>query len=1184
MPLKIDQLYYELDARTAGFEQNILRSQQAVGDFAAFVRNKPMLATAALGASIVAIGVAAVKMADEVDVAMRRLQAAFPAATKDVERLRQTVEDLSEITPRSQAELADAAARIAETGVENVNEIQLRLRKAIDIADASGQDLIAVIEGLDNVGDAFGLSAGKAADELTRIFAAAQGKVGLDEVFQTLERGGSVLASLGVEAHDAGEAMVALIDAGVPRRQAGTVLTTILELTSKVRQLRAAGGEQAEVGKIIEQTLSRQNVAAKGLTGALGEFATRVQTSGRDLTEYGIRANTVNAIMRVAAAATGDARDEAEKLADAQAKLERSAATNRESASALAKILRNELSESLIRLGNDLLPAAISLIDGLTNAMRRLKGEGNPLRDLDRLSGALPRAQALGVHALRRGTRFESQDEKDAATFQDALTSTVSRAQRYGKDAFSGLTPEKITAIMENIREFTRRNVDSDVVRGGGLVTVMTALNQALVDAKAVAATDKGKKKGDPTTHVQELTKEVRNAIDALERSVASAIAGETETRIDDARERVAAFALEVAKLEQQAGKDLPSLRAEQARLESLVGATETKERTEAAKKVAQEVSQAMNLQSRTMEQALRDFLADVEKRNAEYAKLGKAPLFSPEQIAAVREVRTALIEAARAAEEADAAITKSKAFSAPTSGKPDLLRAVGAVSAGISSLESQRDATSPDSPAGMEKRKRIQGEINKLQGELNGLRQQNDQLLAAEEARQQAILQAMRDQASAIGQVAGLALQIGQAFGIVGAQMASTIQSVISGAASIEPFLATLKDYKAGGKSSLLSVIGAASPIVGGLVSLIGLFKGGEDPQIKAAREANTEALNRLTDKIGDLASSNLSGSELARVRGGLTSFVNDPANAPLFKRDFKIADTTGLEGLFRQFGTTKAEVEDVAKALGITLVTLGDYKKVLEAINAADLAAYTDTFTGSLQRLSDQLHAYGITDPTEKLRRTIATLTNASTGIPALASALSGIDVTTAEGAAAAIAKVQGLLESLGSGDLTFADLGGASIAEARQAFLDLIDQLRGGAAKGTGGYNVDRSITEATGSHLAGLMATGNYFAERTALATEAILRAFTGQGLPALTPPAVGTLYGPQGSAGASADAPIYVSATVQVVLPPDIGTAAGRAAAIGAAQQIGDATAQAMSEKIASLTRRRRAAMGETLIS
>jgi TP901 family phage tail tape measure protein len=1170
MSFRIDELFYELDARTEGFESKILHGQTSLDNFAKFVREKPMLATAAFAASILAIGVAAVKMADEVDVNIRKVVAAFPEASKQVEFLRQSVEDLSEITPRSQAELSAAAAKIAERGVQSVAEIQQRLKTAVDFADATGTDLISVVEALDTVGDQFGLTANQAADALTRIYGAAQGKVALQDVFTVLERGGSVLHALGVEAADAGEAMVALVDAGVPRRQAGTVLTTILELTNRVRQLKAAGGEQAQVGKIIEATLSRQNVEAKGLAGALGEFADRVEKAGLDLGEYGIRANTVNAVQRVAAAAAKDTRSEVEKLTDAQNKLQAAAATNRESASALATIFRNELSESLIRLGNELLPTAIKMIDGLTDAFRRLHGEGNPLKEIPLLAGKLPTAGrldatstlgSLGLRGYGEFFRGPSEDSRSADSFYSAIDDMSKRVQKYGTDALSGVKIDDLKKITANLDELFKRDPSKFT---DGMHALALAVREATKEAETADKPDKPTK-GPPTTPAA-LTNEVRNAIDALKRSVDSTVASQTQTQIDDAQEKVRAFREEVRQLEEKAGRKLPELEARGKALEDAALEVQARERTAAAKGVAQEVAQALGLQSRIMEQGLKDFLADVDKRNQEYRKLGLAPLFTPEQIQQVKDVRQALIDATAAAERADAAITAARAKAQPEGGgRPDLVGAARGINESIAAISAERDATATDT-AGLEKRRRLQAEINKLQQELNSLRAQNDALLDKETQILVQHTKHLQDQAAALNQAVGLALQLGQAFGIVDAKTANILQSVVSAAAGIGPFLDQLHNFREGTKdaqgnplATIGSVIGAAAPIIGGVTAIAGLLGfGGPSPEELERRrllKENNERLAELNDSVGDLARINITGAEY----GKYSQFLSQPGLqqiGPQFGQFTPDQINRAIGAFLDAAGISSKQLEAFAQSFGITVgtgpggkITLQDLDNLRKAMQSSELTQFATTFTGQMQEMDAAIRLFDLKDPIKQLEAFRKAIDNVKNGGGILQATIDKFDTSTAEGLAAAQAAIQDLFRKLQEGSLKPEDLGGLTAQEFLDALLKEADLLKaaqaGSGPLGTGGFNVSQQITETTGSRLAAIADTSRIFLQQIAENTAQIAVALGGHAaLPPITPPDTTPGFGATTVAGDTYNITIELNGPIYGSKPEEIGERIG----------------------------------------
>jgi TP901 family phage tail tape measure protein len=330
-------------------------------------------------------------------------------------------------------------------------------------------------------------------------------------------------------------------------------------------------------------------------------------------------------------------------------------------------------------------------------------------------------------------------------------------------------------------------------------------------------------------------------------------------------------------------------------------------------------------------------------------------------------------------------------------------------------------------------------------------------------------------------------------------------------------------------GTLSTLGKIGVGVGIAGGIASLAaGVLTDPEAAQRRKDLQANTEALRLLTRNVGDLASSSVSGAALSRVRGFASTLLALP----------NLTDRTTFT--VRDFGATnQRELDAVAEALGITLNDTADsFRALRDAIDRADTAAYLGTFAGSLQRLQDSLTADGITDAVDILSRKIGVLTAPTTGFPALAQALDGVDVSTADGRASALERVRALFAQVQEGRLTAGQFGGLSLGDARTSLLDLITGLRdttSGSAVGTGGFNETRTITEVTGSRLAGLFSTANQYL-RTIADDIAALRATIVIGPPAvLTAPSLGRVFG-----GAASGATVIIqSLTIQLSLSRDL---------------------------------------------
>ena len=306
---------------------------------------------------------------------------------------------------------------------------------------------------------------------------------------------------------------------------------------------------------------------------------------------------------------------------------------------------------------------------------------------------------------------------------------------------------------------------------------------------------------------------------------------------------------------------------------------------------------------------------------------------------------------------------------------------------------------------------------------------------------------------------------------------------------------------------------------------------------------------MRTLTQSLGDLASAQISGASLTKVSRALSAAL--PANGQIGYNDLRGI----LESLVKS-GVTNAQLDATAAGLGVTIrgsdgaLIPRALQQLSDALRDADLSAYVDSFAGSLERLQDTLTAEGITDPIEILTRRIAALSDAKTGFPALADALQGVDVSTAEGRASALDRVRALFSQVQGGTLGIEQFGGLSINDARKALVDLIATLRDPAAAGstgTGGFNESRSITEVTGSRLAGLLGSANTYLSQ--IATDiAVLRAAIVVAPPTLlNVPSLGAL-----SAGAGGGSYVVISAlTINLTLTRELlGADAGTASALG----------------------------------
>lgn len=1077
---RIDTLFYEIEGQTSGFEESMDKSKAKLSAFITYAQGNPAIVLAGLGAAFLAVAAHATAMAAEIDDSLRKVSKSFPLTQEGAERLRDTLAEMSRITPRSQAELSQALEDIAQKGVGSIEEMQFRLRKAVDIADASGTDLKSVIDGLDNIADAFKITAGEAADELTRIFGAAQGKVPLEEVFAVMERGGSILASLGIKAHEAGEAMVALIDAGIPRRQAGTVLQTILDARAQAEKLMLSGTEeQKRAAKIVMDNLSATSIVANGFNKSLanlGEAATKSNVSLRDV---GISTAELNAINRVGAMAVNDHRTETEKFNDALRKMQEAAASGREGAAGLNQFIKNELNAVLIDLGNIILPTVLQGLRDMKSILDTLHGPAG-LADEIKLIEAQTR-----FSEAQRGLQRIGVPEQNILKLMPDFNEGKLDTRGFGKEQLDYLRSARDVAVLtDNLNRAAQAHAAE-----------RAAVREAAVDKKKFdedqAKRDEARTLAERNAAIFEQTKAMtaQLRIEAIQ-----AKAQATKTLVDDAEAQVAAFEQKIKNITDKKGVVPVEATAELQRLRDNVEVVRTKEAFATGDKLKGLIDESTVTQVDNLTHALEQLRRELKE----------VPGVTQTDIDSITALKQAVIDATKASE--DAAISGGLVNVDSGVNGIQKMKELLAIQDSLTAARDKTKAGTAEWKIYDEAIKGVIARIKQLQDTNAGL---SDPV--AENTRK------IQEMARTIQQAVDGAIQLAEAFGLVDANTSKILRSIGQVAAGIGPLMDSIKLMQAGG--SALPVLGAALPVLGGLASIVsGLFgKSPEDAERARLMKENNNNLRNLTDRIGDLARINVTGIELQKY----SNFLSDA-------RLKEIGPQQGLKGILpdsvnRQIGDildslglTAQGLKDFAKQFGITIgsggggkITMSDLDTLREAMAKAEITQFADTFSGQMAQMQAAIKLFDVKDPVKQLELFKKALEGIAGGGGALGKAIEAFDLSTAEGVAAAEKALQDLFDKMRSGSLTAADLGGLTPQEFLDAITRTLDLVKSGAGgvPGTGGFNVDRTITEVTGGRLAAIMDASRYFLQHIDESTAFMAQLMSGGVLPSILPPSL-----------------------------------------------------------------------------
>ena len=242
----------------------------------------------------------------------------------------------------------------------------------------------------------------------------------------------------------------------------------------------------------------------------------------------------------------------------------------------------------------------------------------------------------------------------------------------------------------------------------------------------------------------------------------------------------------------------------------------------------------------------------------------------------------------------------------------------------------------------------------------------------------------------------------------------------------------ANITKAASGDPASIIGVLGGIAQTIGGLF-------GGKSPEEKERDRINRENQAILLRIARGVEAINItsSGAQFQQLRD-IFAQINDPTR-------FLLRDNTGLGNrvgaLLAANGLDIEDVKRVAQELGLTFQNTAQfYRDFNNALKQADLTAFSQTFTGQLEKLQRSFQIFNVTDPAEKLRQTIELLSRADVGAPAIREALQGVDLTTEQGILDFQKRIQTLFEQFEL--LSPEDLGGLSA----QQFLDQLATAAG------------------------------------------------------------------------------------------------------------------------------------------
>ena len=342
---------------------------KTVGSAIEGVGQKLMPVTAAVGG----IATAAVKVASDFDSAMSQVAAVSGATGKELEALRDKAREMGSRTKFSASEAAEAMNYMAMAGWKT-SDMLSGIEGIMNLAAASGEDLATTSDIVTDALTALGLSAedsGHFADILAA--ASSNANTNVSMMGETFKYCAPVAGALGFTAEDTAEAIGLMANAGIKSSQAGTAMRSMMtNLTGEVKFVGDAFGE-----------LTIQTTNTDGSMRSLGDILTDCRTAFAQMSESEKAANAealvgknaMSGFLAVMNAAPGDIEKLNSAINNCDGTAEKMAETMQDNLAGQLTILKSQLEELAISIGEILMPyirQIVGWIQGLVDWLNSL--------------------------------------------------------------------------------------------------------------------------------------------------------------------------------------------------------------------------------------------------------------------------------------------------------------------------------------------------------------------------------------------------------------------------------------------------------------------------------------------------------------------------------------------------------------------------------------------------------------------------------------------------------------------------------------------------------------------------------------------------------------------------------------------------------------------------------------------
>lgn len=322
--------------------------------------------------AVIALGTAAVKTAADFDSAMSKVAAVSGATGKDFDALKEKAREMGAKTKFSASEAAEAMNYMAMAGWKTEDMLS-GIEGVMNLAAASGEDLATTSDIVTDALTAFGLTAkdsGHFADVLAA--ASSNANTNVSMMGETFKYAAPIAGSLGFSVEDTAEAIGLMANAGIKSTQAGTSLRTIM--TSLSGEIKICG---QSIGEVTVAT-SNADGSMRDLSDILADcrtaFAGLSESEKAAAAESLVGKNAMGGFLALMNAGEADINKLSSAIDNCNGTSEKMAGIMQDNLAGQLTILKSQLEELAISIGELLMPAIRTIVGWVQSFVDWLNG------------------------------------------------------------------------------------------------------------------------------------------------------------------------------------------------------------------------------------------------------------------------------------------------------------------------------------------------------------------------------------------------------------------------------------------------------------------------------------------------------------------------------------------------------------------------------------------------------------------------------------------------------------------------------------------------------------------------------------------------------------------------------------------------------------------------------------------